>query len=78
MHAEKGSSTLAEHYSAWVVRRRWFVLAVSLTIGILAASGATRLGFIDEYRVFFGPDNPQLLAFDEVEAIYPGFPIWLL
>jgi len=32
--------------------------------------GVTRLGFIDEYRVFFGPDNPQLTAFDEVEATY--------
>ena len=70
MNAEKDSSTLAERYSAWVVRHRWLVLAVSLAIGMLFASGAARLGFIDEYRVFFGPDNPQLLAFDEVEAIY--------
>ena len=70
MNDQKSSSTFAERYSEWVVRHRWLVLAVSLVIGILAASGVTRLGFIDEYRVFFGPDNPQLLAFDEVEAIY--------
>ncbi len=62
--------TLAERYSEGVVRHRWLVLAVTLAIGVLAASGVTRLGFIDEYRVFFGADNPQLLAFDEVEAIY--------
>ncbi len=70
MNAEKDSSPLAERYGAWVVRHRWFVLAVSLAIGMLFASGAAQLGFIDEYRVFFGPDNPQLPSFDEVEAIY--------
>ena len=70
MNEEKDSSPLAERYGAWVVCHPWLVLAVSLAIGMLFASGAARLGFIDEYRVFFGPDNPQLLAFDEVEAIY--------
>ena len=34
------------------------------------ASGASRLQFIDEYRVFFGEDNPQLRAFDAVQDIY--------
>jgi len=59
-----------ERYARWVVKRRWLVLFVALAVSMLAASGASRLGFLDEYRVFFGPDNPQLLAFDAVEAIY--------
>lgn len=64
------SPALAERYARWVVSWRWPVLAGSLALTLLAAMGATRLGFIDEYRVFFGPENPQLTAFDEVEATY--------
>jgi len=37
---------------------------------MVLASGASRLKFIDEYRVFFGEDNPQLVAFDAVQDIY--------
>ena len=54
----------------WIVDHRWLVLAASLVFAFAAAGGASRLGFIDEYRVFFGPGNPQLIAFDELEAIY--------
>ena len=60
----------AERYGRWVVKWRWPVLVTALALSFLATAGARRLGFIDEYRVFFGPDNPQLLAFDAVEAIY--------
>ena len=62
--------SLAARYALWVVSWRWPVLAGSLALTLLAVTGATRLGFIDEYRVFFGSDNPQLIAFDEVEATY--------
>jgi predicted RND superfamily exporter protein len=57
-------------YARTVVRWRWPVLLVTLALGIAAAAGAARLRFVDEYRVFFGPDNPQLLAFDAIENIY--------
>jgi len=60
----------AERYAKSVVRWRWLVLPASLAFVIAAATGVRHLTFIDEYRVFFGPDNPQLLAFDEVENIY--------
>lgn len=62
--------TRSEVYAAWVIRYRWLVVLVTLVLGGLAAMGAGRLGFIDEYRVFFGEENPQLMAFDQVEAIY--------
>jgi len=41
-----------------------------LAVALFAASGASRLQFIDEYQVFFGEDNPQLQAFDAVQDIY--------
>jgi hypothetical protein len=57
-------------YAEWVIRWRWAVLAFSLIAAMVLASGASRLNFIDEYRVFFGEDNPQLVAFDAVQEIY--------
>ncbi len=60
----------AIRYAEWVIRWRWAVVALSLLAALFAASGASRLQFIDEYRVFFGEDNPQLRAFDAVQDIY--------
>jgi hypothetical protein len=57
-------------YAEWVIRWRWAVITLSLIAAMAAASGAARLKFIDEYRVFFGEDNPQLQAFDAVQDIY--------
>ena len=62
--------TVAERYARGIIRWRWPVMLAAVALIAVAASGATRLRFIDEYRVFFGPDNPQLLAFDAVENIY--------
>ena len=47
----------AERYGRWVVKWRWPVLVSVLALSFLATAGARRLGFIDEYRVFFGRDN---------------------
>ncbi len=64
------SSTVTARHARWVFRWQWPVLVVSPGLALPAGAGASCLGFIDEYRVFFGPDNPQLLAFDELENIY--------
>ncbi len=39
-----------------------------MALGI--ASGARFLSFDTDYRVFFSKDNPQLTAFEDMEAIY--------
>ena len=64
------SESLIERYTRGLIQWRWSVLLTAVALVITAAPGATRLKFIDEYRVFFGPDNPQLLAFDAVENTY--------
>ncbi len=63
---DKAAST----YGRWVIRWRWPIMAVVLLLGTWAASGASRLGFASDYRVFFSEDNPQLAAFDTVQNIY--------
>lgn len=57
-------------YARWLVDHRWLVLLLSaLVIGALAA-GAKNLKFSTDYRVYFGPENPQLLAFEELQNVY--------
>ncbi|MFP5305600.1 MAG: efflux RND transporter permease subunit [Gammaproteobacteria bacterium] len=57
-------------YAQWLIRWRWGVLLLSLLIMLALASGARLLRFSTDYRVYFGPDNPQLLAFDEIQNVY--------
>ena len=57
-------------FSCWTVDARWWLISLSLIAVVLAASGAQYLKFTSDYRVFFSADNPQLLAFDEMEQTY--------
>ncbi len=57
-------------WAAWVLRWRWPVLAASLAATIGMGYGAGSLRFGNNYRLFFGDDNPQVAAFDALERIY--------
>lgn len=57
-------------YGQWVIKRRWPVLFGMVLIAVAAMAGVMHMQLKNEYRVFFGEDNPQLLAFDKLEKIY--------
>lgn len=57
-------------YAEILLRFRWPVLAATLLIVFGLAAGAPKLGFNDDYRLFFGPENPQLQAFEKLQAVY--------
>jgi predicted RND superfamily exporter protein len=59
-----------ERYGWWLIRHRWLVLAVVLILTVTAGWGAQYLRFATNYRVFFGPDNPELNTFEAVQNIY--------
>lgn len=59
-----------ERYARWVIRNRWLVLVASLLAIAGMGYGAQYLTFSTDYRVFFGKENPQLVAFDRVQNIY--------
>ncbi|MEM7249290.1 MAG: MMPL family transporter [Acidobacteriota bacterium] len=61
---------LAERITDLVQRRPWLVIiGVLLVVGFLA-SGARFLVFANDYRIFFGEDNPELVAFEEFQETY--------
>jgi len=57
-------------YGEFVVRRPWLVLFLSLFVAFSSAYGTKNIYFSSDYRAFFGPDNPQLAAQDELEHTY--------
>ncbi len=60
-----------EHWFATtVIRLRWGVIAACLALVASIASGVLKLEFTNSYRVFFSPDNPELLAFEAMENTY--------
>jgi uncharacterized protein len=61
---------MTQTFSEWIIRWRWAIICGTLLIVLAAAGGARRLVFIDNYRVFFSKENPDLLAFETVENLY--------
>jgi predicted RND superfamily exporter protein len=53
-----------------VLRRRWWVIAAVVASVFALASGSRHIEFSNNYRVFFGKENPELLAFENFQATY--------
>src|SRR5688572_25337276 len=64
------STRLLTGYADLVVRHPWRVIVVSLLSVIALSFGMKNLTFSTDFRVFFGPGNPQLKAFDELQDVY--------
>ena len=52
------------------IRHPWRVIAAALVLVGIALAGAPNLRFANNYRVFFSPDNPELVAFEHLQATY--------
>jgi len=57
-------------FGEWVIRFRWWIIAVTLLMVAAGASGMRFLQFSNNYRVFFSEENPQLQAFDALQNKY--------
>ncbi len=64
------AQSLIPVYARWVIRWRWPVLIACLLAAGAAASGVRYLGFNADFRVFFGKENPQLIAYEALEDTY--------
>ncbi len=66
----RGTGETGERWGQWVVRWRWPIIAVSVIAAVAMGAGAKNLRFGNNYRMFFGPGNPQIAAFDELQTVY--------
>ena len=57
-------------YAAVIVRRRWLVAALATVLMVVVTGGARFLGVTNDYRSMFAEDNPQLAAYDALEATF--------
>jgi len=61
---------MIEAYAKTLLKYRWAAIVLSILVTLGLASGGRLLVFTNDYRVFFGPDNPQLIAFDDLQETY--------
>lgn len=54
---------------ALIERPLWAIMLATVLV-VVAGAGATRLVFNDDYRVYFSPDDPERIAFEELENTY--------
>jgi len=60
---------MIKRYAQWVIRWRYFIILATLILVALATRGFP-LRFDTDYRVFFSEQNPQLIAFDDLQNTY--------
>lgn len=53
-----------------IIANRWLVILTAVALAAIIGSGASRLEFSTNYRVFFSEANPELNAFEEMQNTY--------
>ena len=61
---------MAKRYAEFILRHKWKTVFLSVGWVLLMGAGAQYLTFTNDYRVFFGEDNPQLVAFENLQNTY--------
>jgi predicted RND superfamily exporter protein len=61
---------MIERISHFLINHKYFVILASLLMVILTASGLPKTKFSSDYRIYFSDDNPNLQAFEELQATF--------
>ena len=61
---------MSKRLTSFVTNHPYMVIFVAILFVIGAGYGAKNLVFKSDYRIFFGKDNPQLIAYDAMQKIY--------
>ena len=60
----------AVRLTLFVIRYRWIVTVIAVAIAAGIGIGASTLEFSTNYRTFFSKENPELTAFENLQATY--------
>jgi uncharacterized protein len=61
---------MLENYIRWVITQRKWLATLLVVLVIVLTFGATKLTFTSDFRAYFGPENPQLITFENMEKIF--------
>ena len=61
---------MTRQFAEFIIRFKWVTLILTIAWILLMGAGAQYLTFTNDYRVFFGDDNPQLVAFENIQDTY--------
>ena len=61
---------MAKKYAEFILRHKWVTLILVVLWIMGMGAGAQHLTFTADYRVFFSEDNPQLVAFEDLQDTY--------
>ena len=64
------AATRLERFGTGVLRWRWPILILTVLFVVVMAAGGQYLKISNDSRIFFSEDNPQLIAFEALEATY--------
>jgi predicted RND superfamily exporter protein len=64
------SDRIALKIADYTASRPWRTILISMVLVAVTATGVTGLGLASNYRVFFSPQNPELVAFENFQATY--------
>lgn len=60
----------SDRYGYFILRWRWPIVILTLLVVAIASIGIFRLTFNPDTRSFFGPENPERILLDRMEAKY--------
>ncbi len=61
---------MIETYAHWIIRWRYLVVLTVIATVVAAGTGMSKLSMSNDYRMFFGEDNPQLLEFERMQNTF--------
>lgn len=61
---------MLSRYIDWVITQHKWIILVSVILVLGLSAGAKNLTSTNDFRVYFGKENPQLVAFEELEQTY--------
>jgi len=61
---------MIESYAHWIIRWRYVVVLITIILIGAAGTGMPKLSMSNDYRMFFGEDNPQLLEFERMQNTF--------